>query len=151
MADVNSTTQTTTGSTMTQKRGSFLSKLSRKGKIFVGLGFAVFLVAIGSSIYFYNQYQNLKNPNRNADKELKALVAEVGKLMVLPEGETPTLATVTDPAKLKSQAFFANAEQGDKVLVYAQARKAILYSPKKHKIIEVAPVNLGAAGTGAAQ
>jgi len=72
----------------------------------------------------------------------------VGKLMVLPEGETPTIATVSDPDKLKDQAFFAHAKTGDKVLIYAKAKKAILYSPTDNRIVEVAAIDLG--GTPAA-
>ena len=76
--------------------------------------------------------------------ELTNLVELVGKLIILPTGEEPTLATVSDPEKLKDQAFFKNAVLGDKVLIYAAAKKAILYSPSRGKIIEVAPVNLNA-------
>jgi hypothetical protein len=62
--------------------------------------------------------------------------------MVLPENEQPTIATVTDPSKLSGQSFFAHAKVGDRVLLYAAAKKAILYDPNINKIIEVAPINL---------
>lgn len=68
------------------------------------------------------------------------VVGAVGKLMLLPQNETPTVAVVSDLGKLQGQPFFANAEQGDVVLMYAQADKAILYSPSLNKIIEVAPI-----------
>lgn len=67
--------------------------------------------------------------------------AQVGKLIVLPEDEDPTIATVSNLAELKGQPFFANATVGDKVLIYARAKKAILYSPLQHKIVEIAPLN----------
>ncbi len=69
-----------------------------------------------------------------------SLVEEVGKLIVLPEGEEPTIATVSDPEKLKDQLFFANAKLGDKVLLYTEAKKAYLYDPVAKKLIEVAPI-----------
>jgi hypothetical protein len=50
------------------------------------------------------------------------------------------LATVTDASKLNSQRFFKDAQNGDEVLIYALASKAILYRPKINKIVEVASV-----------
>lgn len=77
-----------------------------------------------------------------AADETAALVAEVGALIRLPPDETPTVATVSDPEKLREQAFFRNASEGDKVLIYTRSKKAILYSPTLKQIIEVANVNL---------
>lgn len=62
--------------------------------------------------------------------------------MILPEGETPTIATVSDADKVKSQTFFQRAENGDKVIVYQQAKKAILYRPSIHKIVEVTSISI---------
>ncbi len=74
---------------------------------------------------------------------MKKLVLEVGKLIELPIGEDPTVATVTDITKLKDQPFFAKAKNGDKVLIYTNARKAILYDPQAKKVIDIAPINIG--------
>lgn len=80
--------------------------------------------------------------------EARQLVQRVGELIVLPTDENPTIATIADPERLKGQAFFARAKVGDKVLIYTKAKKAILYDPEAHRIVEVAPVNIGAgAGT----
>ncbi len=62
--------------------------------------------------------------------------------MELPSGETPTVAAVSDVSKLQGQQFFVNAKNGDQVLIYSNAKKAILYRPSTNKIIEVGPVNL---------
>jgi LytR cell envelope-related transcriptional attenuator len=119
------------------------------------LGVLLVVLAAVPSVYFFLKYQGaqrrLTNPTQYAQDEVKAVVAEVGKLMILPEGETPTVATVNDKEKLKSQPFFAFAENGDKVLIYTTAKKAILYRPGTHKIIDVAPVNIGANATESAQ
>lgn len=104
----------------------------------------VVVLSLGTATYFYNQYSILKqDPNKVTQEEVAKVVAQISKLIVLPEGETPTLATVTDPEKLKDQSFFAKAKMGDKVLIYTNAKKAILYNPESNKIVEVAPINIG--------
>ena len=102
------------------------------------------VIAIILAGYFYSQIRVLKqNPQAQAQKETVEVMEKVSKLMVLPVGETPTLATVSDPEALKDQVFFAQAQKGDKVLIYSQAKKAILYSVVLNKIIDVAPLNIG--------
>ena len=75
--------------------------------------------------------------------EIQTIISEVGKIIELPKDEIPTLATVTEADKVKEQPFFQNAENGDKVLIYANARKAYLYRPSAKKIIEVGVINIG--------
>jgi cell division protein YceG involved in septum cleavage len=102
------------------------------------------VLAVVLAVYFYLQVRDLKkNPNVVAQQEVTSLVAKVGRLVVLPEGETPTVATVSDPEALKDQVFFKNAVKGDKVLIYAESKKAFLYSVSLDKIIDVAPLNIG--------
>lgn len=102
------------------------------------------IVLAGATAYLYTSYAGLKeNPAREAQAEVDKLVSQIGKLMVLPEGEQPTVATVTDVEKLKDQPFFAKAENGNKVLIYTGAKKAILFDQAANKIIEVAPINIG--------
>ena len=108
------------------------------------------LLLIGMSaaaFYFYQKTIALKGDQSSSDvtvqKEAEDLVARVGKLIILPEGEIPTVATVNDPEKLKGQPFFAKAKVGDKVLLYQNARKAYLYDPVNNKVLEVAPISLG--------
>lgn len=107
-------------------------------------------VATGFALYYRQQVASIAiagNPQNSTADETARLVTAIGKLYALPTGEEPTIATVSDPAKLKDQPFFANAQKGDKVLVYAKAQKAILYRPITNRIIEVAP--LSASGTTA--
>jgi len=105
------------------------------------------IVAALPAYYFYNKYQKaqqlVNNPSLATQKEVKILVEKVGKLIELPSNETPTVATVSDKEKLKDQSFFAKSQNGDKVLIFTQGKKAILYRPSVNKIIEVAPVNIG--------
>ena len=104
----------------------------------------LFVVAVVFAVYSYTQLAELRgDPQRVAEKEVEELVNRVGKLIVLPEGEQPTVATVSDVESLREQPFFAQAKNGDKVLIYTNARKVILYDPVKNKIVEVAPLNIG--------
>ncbi len=97
------------------------------------------VIAVGTGVYFYQKAT--ADPQKAAQQELQDTIAAVGKLLVLPENETPTMAVVSDPSKLMSQPFFAHAEKGDRVLIYTASQKAILYSPTLNKIVEVAPIN----------
>ena len=58
----------------------------------------------------------------------QSVINKVARLMLLPD-ETPTIAVVSNLGKLQGQAFFAHAHQGDVVLMYPKAQKAVLYSP----------------------
>ncbi|MFM2357922.1 MAG: hypothetical protein RJA61_659 [Candidatus Parcubacteria bacterium] len=108
--------------------------------ILIGL---IFLVA-GFAYYYYSEAQKFKNnPQAQTQEEVDSLVAEVSRIILLPQDEDPTIATVSDPERLKDQPFFAKAKAGDKVLLYANAKKAYLYDPINKKILEVAPINLG--------
>ena len=119
-----------------------LKKPGKKNKFLFFSVFAALIVAFGSACYFYLKYNNLRNdPNMEAKEDTVKLVREVGKIMLLPIDETPTVATISDKAKLKDQAFFAKAEDGDKLLAYGgKYMQAILYRPSIHKIINVAPI-----------
>src|SRR3989344_4591845 len=77
------------------------------------------------------------------ESEVEKLVSEVSEIIALPEGETPTVATVTDIEKVKDQTFFKNAKNDDKVLIYSGAKKAFLYRPGEKRIIEVGVVTIG--------
>jgi len=105
----------------------------------------IVIIAVGVSVYFYFQYQKnqklLQNPTLAAAEETRLLLEKVSKIIELPAGENPTVATVSDKSKLSDQQFFANAQDGDKVLIYIKTSKAILYRPSTNKIVEVAPVN----------
>ncbi|NTV30962.1 LytR C-terminal domain-containing protein [candidate division WWE3 bacterium] len=97
------------------------------------------LASLGAAGFFYMRYQeSIKN---NAQAEVQDLKVKLATHMVLP-AEEPTLATVTDKSKLEGQPFFQGAENGDKVFIFTQARRAVLYRPASDRIIDVVPVNI---------
>jgi hypothetical protein len=86
------------------------------------------------------------NPQATIQKQTDGLISDVSKLLTLPVGETPTIANVSDVSQARQQsAFFNNAQNGDKVLMYVKAGEAILYRPATNKIILVAPLTFNSA------
>lgn len=79
---------------------------------------------------------------KGAVNDSQQLLERISAIYELPKGEVPTIATVSDKTKLQKQDFFIKAENGDRVLIYVKAKKAIIYRPTTNKIIEVAPLTL---------
>lgn len=78
-------------------------------------------------------------PQSNVSNPEDSIVDRVSKLMDLP-AEAPTLATVTDPAKVADNPFLKESQKGDVVLLYKSIKRVILYRPSTNKIIEVSSV-----------
>jgi hypothetical protein len=128
------TVQQTEVSTGSHKKSGF----SKKQKtILVMLGIIILILA---GLY-YRFNHSKASVEKRAQAETVRLVKEVRKIMILPETDVPAVFDVQDPTLLASQqAFFVGAEKGDKLLVYPQIGKAIIYSPKRQKIVNVGPV-----------
>jgi hypothetical protein len=84
--------------------------------------------------------QPVSTGSTSAPTAVEEITRRIGRLMPLPVGEEPTLATVSDITVLKDQPFFRNAKNGDFVLMYAKAKRAILYDAIGDRILEVAPI-----------
>lgn len=135
---------------MAEENKTKKSKLSKKNtKVLVIVLVALAIVGVGAYFaYDYVQDQNAKierlsDPQQAAKDEATRVKELVAELADIPADETPTIATVNDASKLQGQAFFINAQNGDKVLIFTKAKKAYLYRPSTNKIIEVAPINIG--------
>jgi type II secretory pathway pseudopilin PulG len=90
--------------------------------------------------------KKLADPQVAVQRDAQELKTKVGQLVELPN-EQPTIATVNDVTKLQNQQFFAKAQNGDKVLIFKEAKRAVLYRPSTNKVIESAPVNIGTSQT----
>lgn len=110
--------------------------------------FIISSAAFGWSFYKYNQTKkqlaavsSIEGQKEVAKKEVNALLAKVRKHMVLPDNEEPVVATVTDKEALaKEQPFYQNAHNGDRVIAYMTARKAIIYDPIQDLIVNAGPI-----------
>lgn len=105
-------------------------------------GLTVLVFAIVAA-FFFKQYQEVKNnPNAAAEATSKRIVERVNTLFHLP-AEEPTVAQIEDKSKLESQSFFDGAQNGDYLLVYSDAKLALIYREKDNKLVNVGPVNTG--------
>ncbi len=117
--------------------GHGLNKLTTRRRVMALVILA--LVILGGYIV-YQRYFHL-TPAEKAQKELAAAVAAVSKHIILPEGDQPVLATVTDAKTLiAQQAFFAGAVNGDELLLFPRSLKAVLYSPSRNIIVNTGPI-----------
>ncbi len=132
----------------TPPRREFRRKIDMYKRVAYGIGTLIILAGawVGYRAWFppapVSSDGSVQSPAQEeaAQLEINTLIERVGELIVLPTGEEPTVATVSDPEKLKDQVFFANAKVGDKVLIYTKARKAYLYDPEGDILLEVAPI-----------
>ena len=93
---------------------------------------AILAITTSGILFFKLQQKNLDHTPK--------IINQVGKLMLLPIDETPTVATIADKNKLADQPFFTQAENGDSILIYLKAQRAILYRPSINKIIDISPI-----------
>lgn len=127
---------------ISQILGVFFKNIKR-----VPVALALLLVVLGVSygavtIFGGSTAEEITQAEQEAaQKEIAEVLEQTGRLFVLPQGETPIMATVVDAEALRAeQPFYSNIIDGDKVLVYIQNQQAIIYSPTRNIIVNVGPV-----------
>lgn len=122
-------------------------------KVFlIGASVLIVLFAALAGFLFW-KYLGLKDSSGQASAEQErsqGVINKVGELYKLPAGEEPTVAQVQDKNKLDKQAFFASAENGDYILIYKEARLALIYRESIGKLINVGPITLDEGEEGEA-
>lgn len=109
----------------------------------IAAGMSVLVFAIIAA-FFFKQYQEVKNnPDAAAKVTSERILEKVSKLYFLPGSEEPTVAQIEDKEKLANQSFFSGAQNGDYLLVYPEAKLALLYREEANKLVNVGPVDTG--------
>lgn len=128
---------------MTSKVGNVMKKINKR---VLGTMLLVVLAVggVGFGVYMYQQVEALKNDPKTSQQaqqnKVNTIKNKVAALISIPNDETPILATVDDTEKLKDQPFFKDAENGDAILIFPQAKKAIIYRESQNKLINVGPI-----------
>lgn len=110
-------------------------------KKFISIGILIALVAgVGFAGYDYflakKYIFRTVSTEEQAKKEVQAVTHVIRQTIDLPPDEQAVVATVADIDQLKSQQFFQNAQNGDKVLMYPESGKALIYRPKDKRVVE---------------
>lgn len=115
-----------------------------KNKLVIGL-VVIVLVGVGVWWAFSAQSGNsLANLSANAgtkltDSQVQQVVDNIGKFMVVPADEKPSVVVLRDVASLEAQQpFYHGAKDGDLLVLYSS--RAIIYDPAANKLVAVGPV-----------
>lgn len=120
-------------------------KLITSKRLLIAANIIALISFAGAAGFFYMKYQDTKDasPEKLQQAQVDQTISEVAKLYTLPGNEKPDVATVKDKEALKKQyPFFDQAENDDVVLIYKEAKIAILYRPATKKLVKVGPVNV---------
>jgi len=124
-------------------------KKAKGGKKFVWfLIILIIITLIAGCAWLFLNYKNAKSQiadlsNIKTEKQVPGNVTDilekVKKHIIIYETEMPQIATINDAQELaKSQKFYENAKNGDKILLFGQ--RAIIYNPTNDILVNVGPV-----------
>lgn len=134
----------------TPKMTFLLLLMNRRGLMTI-FGIILVLAAIGAAWSFAGKRIATSSPSdrvaginqEETQKEIERLIKKVSKHIILPENEEPIVATVVDADALaREQPFYHNIRNGDKLLIYQNALRALIYSPERDILVNVGPVQI---------
>lgn len=118
-----------------------IRKLGLKKTVLV----VVLVLVVSGFIYNYldtkNKLSLLESNSSATTSQDNEIVQKIRKYFDLPN-EEPEVKTVGDTSQLSKDEFFTRAKKGDKVIVFKQAKRAMLFRPSTGKVIEYTVVNL---------
>jgi len=134
------TTQTAEKAQVASAKNFLQAYLAKKKPIAVIVVGLLLIGVIVSLARDKNQLQTKLNQTASVqgaqtDDEATKLKQQIGQTLALPD-ETPVVTTIQDVTKFNNQAFFKNAQNGDKLLLFAKAGRVVLYRPSTQKVIE---------------
>lgn len=100
------------------------------------------IALIAAAFFLGRQSVYQSHPELSNQEQAQVILEKVGKLIQLPQGEFPQMATIEDAESVRAaQPFLREATNGDILIVYGQAQIALLYRPSENKLIAVGPVS----------
>lgn len=115
-------------------------------KVFLAAISVVLLASVVANIVLLRKYQQARDSNPS--NQTQQIVSELRKSTALPD-EEPSVLTVVDKAKLSNAELAKSSENGDKILLFQKAGKAVIYRPSTKKLITILnlqPLDSGQVG-----
>jgi hypothetical protein len=98
------------------------------------------VAALGYAFTLQKENTNLRKPEYLPKLTAERIHKDIRDTVAVPANEVPVvLGTVADPTKLEDQVFYRNALQGDVIVVYTEAKIAVLYRESEKKVINIGP------------
>ena len=112
-----------------------------KSKKKLSLIIIIVIVVLGYTIFKkFNPTNSSSVYGQLSDKEIKVLVDKVSKLINVPD-EIPVIATIVKADQLiVEQKFYVGSKDGDYLMVFPKAQKAIIYRENEDRLINVGPI-----------
>lgn len=128
------------------------SKKHTKNKFLWFLVVVILVALAGGLVFLYTKYSETKKEVEKlstvqgqqelSKTQTQELLGEMRKIIIMPTNEDPVVATITDINQLKDKEFYKDAQNGDRVVVFANAKKAYIYSPERKLIVNVGAFQL---------
>lgn len=121
------------------RRSKFDFKSYSRVKVLKITSIVVIFILIILVVFKDGNKQGLKIKNPEDVVLGDKLLARVAELIILPN-ERPFIATLVDHKPLKNNPFFKDAKEGDKLLLFEGAGRAILYDPELNKLLNTGTI-----------
>ncbi len=111
-------------------------------KLVLGIALVI-VVGVGGWWAFSSQsgsgLANLSAGTKLSDAQVQEVIGLIGKFMVVPSDEKPSVVVLKDVASLEAQqSFYHGAKDGDILILYST--RAIIYDAAANKLVAMGPV-----------
>jgi hypothetical protein len=89
---------------------------------------------VGASILLLMKYRQATSSNPVTQQQ--QLTDQLSKLIEMPP-DAPVISTVLDSSKLTNKALAARARNGDKLFIFSDSKRLVLYRPSDNKVVDM--------------
>lgn len=98
------------------------------------------IILLGYAVYNKFYTKTIYKGQQLPEKEVKSLVKKVSKIINVPE-EIPVIVEIENAETIMlEQKFYAGSKDGDYLIMFPAAQKAMIYRKKENKLINVGPI-----------